>query len=313
MAFTPLEGVDFSATANADWAGLADALVAGGKHFVWGYAVDDVEPAGRGFTAAGYQTFRSKGLDMGFYYERDSGWMLRGYNEGVSAAQDAQANIVKVGAPPIVPVHFAHDIDPDPAHWAAIDACLNGAASVIGWERVGVYGGWLLIDYMAHGGTVKHLAQTSAWAYGRGLHPAATLYQYAYNAMFAGTNCDLVQALSPNYGQASLYEKGAPVPMPAPVPAPAPKVTYPEGMDAGVAKQMFGSFRASNGVLVQYSETDELAQLWLASGVYGRLVDVMVCVDSPTITRLYWHFSDGRIAWRPNDHEPIRWMKAPGA
>lgn len=315
-----LELVDFSSTASADWAGLAAAIKGAGKVGVLRYCVGDKAPSGRGITAAEYAAYKAAGLEVALFYEGSASWMLGGYNAGVSAAQNAQANIVSAGMPPTQPVIFAHDTDPDPSQWAAIDACLNGAASVIGWPRVGAYGGWLLIDYLAGGGTVKLLCQTSAWEYGRGVHPAATLYQYQYNQYFAGTNCDLVRVMKEPYGQASLYVKGNPVPTtpapapapkptPKPTPAPAPSVVYPEGLDKGIAARCFGSVKASNGVTVSYSEGDELSALWLASGSYGRLIDVGVFNDSPTITRLTWLFSDGRLYHRPNANEPITLVK----
>lgn len=303
-----IELVDYSRTANADWATLAGVLKANGILGVGRYAVSDLSPGGRGISAAEYAAMRRAGLDVFLYYERDEGWMLGGYAAGVAAANDFEQNRIAAGMPP-VPGHFAHDIDPQPQHFAAIDACLNGVASVMGWPRTGAYGGWLLIDYLAQGGAVKHLAQTSAWEYGRGVHPAATLYQYAYNRYYAGTNCDLVRALAADYGQASRYEKGNPVPTtPAPAPKP-PAVQYPEGLDKGVCQRLFGSFKASNGVTVNYSEGDELAALWLASGRYGKIVDVAIYQDSPTATRIYWVFSSGDTYFRPNANEPIRLIK----
>jgi hypothetical protein len=218
-----IEGCDFSTTAHA-FSPSVDALRAAGKSRVGRYAVSDKSPDWRGITAAEYARYLAAGIDVFFIWEGTAEWMLGGYNAGVAAAQNAQANIVGVGAPPIVPVYFAHDIDPQPDQWAAIDACLNGCAAVMGWERVGAYGGWLLIDYLAQGGTVKWLWQTSAWQYGRGLHQAATLYQYDYNQWIDGTNCDSVRALRDNYGQASKFLAGAqPQPQPQPQPeAPAP-------------------------------------------------------------------------------------------
>lgn len=302
-----VEGIDFSRGGIPSVA----TLKANGKSFVVRYAVDDASPSGRGITAAEYAAYRAGGIDVALYWEGQAQWMLGGYAAGVSAAQNAQANIVAAGLPASIPVMFAHDIDPDPSQWAAIDACLNGAASIIGWPRIGVYGGWLLIDYMASGGTVKHLAQTVAWEYGRGVHPAATLYQYSTSGnFFDGVDSDLVRALLPNFGQASLYAKGTPVPTtPAPAPAPKPSVVYPTGLDAAICARAFGAVTASNGVKVNYSEGDELSALWLASGSYGRIVDIGVYNDAPNIVRLTWQFSDGQLYHRPNANEPITLVK----
>lgn len=192
-----IEGVDFSRTAGVNSPSV-EALKQAGKRFVGRYIVNDKSPSWRGITGREYQRYVDGGIETFLFWEGSESWMLGGYNAGVEAAQNAQWNIEDSGLPHTMPVYFAHDIDPQPQHFAAIDACLNGAASVIGWERVGVYGGWLLIDYMAQGGTVSWLCQTSAWQYGRGVHPSATLYQYAYNQYFDGTNCDLVRAFAEN-------------------------------------------------------------------------------------------------------------------
>src|SRR4051794_4743743 len=129
--------------------------------------------------------------------------MLGGHAAGVAAAQNAVKNIAQAGMPANTPVYFAHDIDPEPRHFEAIRFCVEGAASVVGWDRMGVYSGWLLIDHLAPIYDKMMLyCQTLAWEYGRGLHPKTTLYQYGFNVWLDGTNCDLVRATRINYGQA---------------------------------------------------------------------------------------------------------------
>jgi hypothetical protein len=172
---------------------------------------------------------------------------------------------------------------------------------VLGAGRVGIYGGYWIVSRCAENQSAKWFWQTTAWS-GGNIFPGNHLYQHDYNIFIAGTNVDATRALQDNYGQASKFRGGKPAPQPKPV------VAYPEGMDAGVARKAFGSFKASNGVTVSYSEGDELSALWLASGSYGRITDVLIAKDSPTITRIYWYFSDGHCFWRPNDAAPIRLM-----
>ena len=297
-------GVDYSRTVNGDWATLAGALKANGKRFAWRYAVNDLAPSGRGISAAEYAALRAAGIDVGVYWESTEGWMLGGFAAGQAAAKNAQQNIVAAGMPPTIPVYFAADFDATPAQQAPIDDCLKGAASVLGANRVGIYGGFWIVSRCAQNKTAAWFAQTSAWSGGQwfsGNH----LEQYGYNTYFAGTNCDLVRAKQDNYGQASTFQGGSPVP----TPKPAPTVNYPDGLDKGVCQRLFGSFKASNGVTVQFSEGEELSMLWLDDGSYGRLVDVAIYQDSPSVTRIYWAFSDGRVYFRPNASEPIRLMK----
>jgi hypothetical protein len=198
-----IEGVDYSRTAYSNSPSVAE-LNARGKHFAGRYAVNDKSPRWRGITAAEYQRLTAGGIDVFLYWEGVASWMLGGRDAGVRAAQNAQANIAVAGMPPETPVYFALDIDPQPSHFGRVDDCLAGAASVVGAERVGIYGGWLVMEHCAQVGNARWFCQTRAWEYRRGLHPAAHLYQYGFNAWIDGTNCDLVRAMTENYGQASL-------------------------------------------------------------------------------------------------------------
>jgi hypothetical protein len=197
------EGVDFSATENADWNALAAALVAQGKHFAGRYAVFDKSPQGRGITNAEYRALMAHKIDVFLYYEETEKWMLDGWSAGVRAATRALDVIRSEGMPEGMPVYYSHDVDPTPDQFAAIDDCLRGAASVVGVERVGFYGGWLGIDHVMAAGTAKYFCQTLAWQYGRGLHAGIHLHQYGFNQFIAGTNCDFVAALLPHFGGAS--------------------------------------------------------------------------------------------------------------
>lgn len=302
-----IEGVDYSSTLNADWAGLAAALKGAGKAFAVRYVVGDKSPTGRGITAAETAALTAAGIDIAAVYEGTANRMQAGLAAGQADAQSAQANLVAAGLPATMPIYFASDWDALPSEQAVIDAYLKGAASVIGSARVGLYGGYWPVSRAMINKSAAWFWQTTAWSGGNianGLH----LYQYAYNQWIGGVNCDSTQALQPVYGQASKFQGGTPVPT-TPAPAPKPVVTYPAGMDHGIAARAFGSFKASNGVLVQYSEGDELSALWLASGSYGRILDVGVYNDSPGIVRLTWQFSDGNLYHRPNANEPIQLVK----
>lgn len=200
-------------------------LFANDRPVVFRYATSDLSPGGRGITPAEYAGFMEAGIEVGLYWEAGEAWMTGGYDAGARAAEDFSACLKRLGAPDAMPGFFAHDIEPQREHLSAIDACLNGIKSVLGsWERTGTYGGWGLIDYLAGGGNVTHLALTSAWKWDlngifQGIHPAACLYQYGYNAWFDGVNCDLVETLKDDFGQASRYL--------TPIVPPKPVKTYP--------------------------------------------------------------------------------------
>lgn len=221
------EGVDYSST---PWSGSpsASVLLSNQKYFVGRYAVNDKSPGGRGINAAEYTRMVQGGIDVFLYWEGQNSWMLGGWQAGVNAALNAQQNLVAAGIPPATPIYFAHDIEPEERHFAAIDDCLAGAASVIGLNRVGIYGGWGIIDHCSRMENATFKCQTAAWSGdghgGIAWHPAAHLHQYGFNAYFDGTNCDLVRATVPNYGQAI-------PPDVLPRPKPYAKIWLPEGWE----------------------------------------------------------------------------------
>lgn len=228
------ECIDYSRGGIPSVTTLRDSGIVG----VGRYAVRDLSPGGRGISRDEYTgRWKPAGIKVFLYYEGVARWMVGGidpdtgqdggpggWDAGVAAAQDAQANLLAAGMPAGIPIHFAHDIDPDPAHFSQIDQCLSGAKSVLGdWSRIGAYGGWLLIDYLAGGGNVTKLVQTIAWEYGRGLHPAATLYQNDTSGnFFDGVDCDIVQIVKPHYGQDTDYLIATPTPTPTPIPPVKP-------------------------------------------------------------------------------------------
>lgn len=214
------EGVDFS----RDGFPGAGLLRQTGKTFVGRYVVDDLSPGGRGITAQEYADYRANNVDVYVYWESTEGWMLDGFAAGQQAARNAESNLANAGMPATTPVYFACDFDATPEDQVAIDDCLRGAASVMGIERVGIYGGYWIVKRCYENKTASFFCQTSAWS-GGNVHPNVHLYQYAYNAYFNGVNCDLVRSYQGNFGQATPPAAPAPTPPPA---APAPPPAQPE-------------------------------------------------------------------------------------
>lgn len=297
----PLYGVDYS----AGYPGGA-ALRAAGVQFVCRYLGTD----SRCITVPEKNDLTAHGVAIVLIKETDGLGFRNGEAPGRLDAIAAQNDIARTVFPLNAPVYFTVDDQFSPGDGPGMTAYLHAAEAVLGsHKRVALYGPLAAINYAKQNGLATYYWQTSGWS---GIptvwSPANNLEQYAYagaehpELTINGVACDANRALTADYGQIG----GSSMPTPTPTP---PAVVYPEGMDAGIAKEMFGSFKAKNGVTVQYSEGDELARLWLASGSYGRIVDVFFAVDSPSITRLYWQFSSGEIYWRPNDSAPIRLMK----
>ncbi len=194
-----IEGIDYSRGGPM----RAGAVAAAGKHFVGRYAVNDLSPDGRGITASEYREMTSAGIDVFLYWEASEAWMLGGRNAGEHAARNAVENIVRAKMPVRMPVYYSHDIEPQEHHYPAIAECLKGAASVVGIERVGLYGGFGIIDYAATRGLATWFCQTYAWSGGQWSR-FAHLQQYDNVGNFiGGVDVDLVRATVPHFGQAS--------------------------------------------------------------------------------------------------------------
>jgi hypothetical protein len=99
------------------------------------------------------------------------------------------------------PIYFSVDWDADSSDWAAIDAALRGAASVIGADRVGVYGSYATVAHCHAAGTAKWFWMTYAWSKGKEPPAYVHLYQYRNTQNIGGADCDFVRALKDDYGQ----------------------------------------------------------------------------------------------------------------
>jgi hypothetical protein len=184
-------GLDFSAEPPG-----SAAIKAVGRDFVVRYAARDW----RGLKVYELADYRANGIDVAMVYESTEGRVREGYVAGAFDATYAHNFLAEMGLPVQMPVYFAVDYDMGPADVPAFYQYLQG---------------------------VKWLWQTSAWEYGRGLHPGALLYQHTYNYYVNGTNCDKTDAYAENFGQASKFE-GAPAVDPAPAPPPAPLFPKPD-------------------------------------------------------------------------------------
>jgi hypothetical protein len=187
-----IEGVDYSYSKPTP-----AGLVAAGKKFVVRYGA--LGNTGKFLTAAELTALRTAGLVVVANVEEAAG-NYRGQAAGVRWAAAGSAFFRKLGMPGDRPIYFSVDWDAGPADWPDIDAALRGSASVIGADRVGVYGGYDTIAHCVSAGTASWFWQTYAWSAGR-WHPAAHLQQYKNNVALAGGTVDLTRAVVTEYGQ----------------------------------------------------------------------------------------------------------------
>lgn len=125
---------------------------------------------------------------------------FRGYANGRSWAQSAEQHFRGLGMPADRPIYFSVDFDANPSDWPDIDSACDGAANVIGRDRVGIYGSIATIGHVYSAGKAKWYWQTYAWS--RGLwHPVNHLEQYRNGVTIGGANLDLTRAMRSDYGQ----------------------------------------------------------------------------------------------------------------
>lgn len=189
------EGIDYS------WARPGGANIKrAGKEFVVRYLWPDGE-GGKGLDLGELQDLLANGLEICLVYQAGTNTILGGHSVGVQQAKTAQSEINRLGLPAKSVVYFAADWDASPSEQGAIDDFLNGAASVIGRERVGIYGKADVMQRCMQNKSASWFWQTYAWSRGRvqeGIH----LYQYLNGQNLNGA-VDYNRTSLDNYGQVS--------------------------------------------------------------------------------------------------------------
>lgn len=182
----PLKGMDVA------WARPTIAEIkATGAHWVARYFSLD---ASKNLTAAEVRDYVAAGLSVVTVYESTAARALQGRAAGVADAVLAERQRVAVGLPITHVQHFAVDSD---VSWASVQAYFDGAASVVGLDRVGCYGGLRVINgAQAYG--IRYLWQTVAWS-GGVWSPHATIRQPGGTLLGGGADVDYAEV--PDFGQ----------------------------------------------------------------------------------------------------------------
>ena len=188
------EGVDYSFARPG-----GAALRASGKSFAVRY-VPYQGDQGKGLKADELADLQANGIAVGLVFESTAGRMLDGYGAGVTDATVSLASAALLGFPKDRPIYFACDTDTTADQLASVRNYLDGAASVLGRARIGVYGEYDVIDHCLGTGAATWFWQTYAWSGGR-LHPMAHLYQYQNDQAINGAAVDFDRALVADFGQ----------------------------------------------------------------------------------------------------------------
>jgi hypothetical protein len=129
----------------------------------------------------------------------------RGYAGGATDAQQALATAQSSGIPADRPIYFSIDFDVQPSQYAAVDAYLDGIASVLPRNRIGVYSSTWCIDHLAANGKATWFWQSMSSGFSGGqngtLNAHTHIWQRGYYTTPSGVSCDWDYAITADYGQ----------------------------------------------------------------------------------------------------------------
>jgi glycoside hydrolase-like protein len=174
-------------------------IAAAGYEFVCRYVSHDT--TGKNLTLAEAVRLSNAGLSLVIVFESTASRMLVGTSAGIADAQFAVAEAAKLGMPPTRPIYFACDFDATPGQQTVINAYLDGVATVIPRERIGMYGGYGPIKRAFDTGKITFGWQTYAWS-GGAWDKRAQIQQYSNDQSLGGVKgVDLNRSTTEDYGQ----------------------------------------------------------------------------------------------------------------
>jgi len=137
------------------------------------------------------------------YGKQSTADWLGGQSAGVTHAKRGWELHTAAGGPTGAPIYASIDDDPSPEQYKQqVAPYLRGWESVVGHQRVGVYGNSKVIDWALQDGLGSWFWQHN-WGTPRGfVHPAAHLHQFEIDAReVAGVGVDLNNILKAQFGQ----------------------------------------------------------------------------------------------------------------
>jgi LysM repeat protein len=196
MSATFRKGIDFSydppTGPECQAAGITAAMV----------YITDPGPGNKGITQDRWDDLGRHGVAMGLVWELGNAGVLNGFDQGVSDAKNAQANLNALKGPSSRrPIYFAIDFDIQPAQYGKAEAYFRGVVSVLGLKRAGAYGHDAILGYLVGRGVITFRWQTYAWSKGiRDAHNDVLQYDNG-NPLGAGTVDFCLMRSSGNWGQ----------------------------------------------------------------------------------------------------------------
>ncbi|MFC6885008.1 MULTISPECIES: glycoside hydrolase domain-containing protein [Actinomadura] len=176
----------------------AAALKRAGAKFACRYLSHDT--TGKNLTKAEADELSAAGIWLVVVWESAANRALAGRGAGEDDARDAARQAAALGMPSDRPVYFAVDFDASSAQQSAINAYLDGAAAVLGRDRVGLYAGFGPVKRALDAGKAAYAWQTYAWSGGK-WDLRAQLQQYSNDHTINGVGVDYDRAIKSDYGQ----------------------------------------------------------------------------------------------------------------
>jgi hypothetical protein len=185
-AFKPHPGTHAIKTYGAEWVG----------RYISSLPVNDTN--GKNLLKAERDELLTAGIRIILFVEEGAEAMKGGRPVGVAHAQHAVAVAKALGLDGI-PFYYAADWDAAPGDQTAINAYMDGAISVHGLARAGIYGGYYVVKRVLDAGKAAFSCQTRAWSGGQWDH-RANIRQGPRVAVGAAS-CDADESQTPDYGQ----------------------------------------------------------------------------------------------------------------
>lgn len=150
-----------------------------------------VPPAGyrKALTAAEAKRITEAGLRILTVWETTANRARSGMQGGEYDGERSLQCARNIGMPEGGCIYFAVDYDAPSSDYAQIEEYLRAAKRWISPYRIGVYGGYKVIDYMASHNVCDCYWQCMAWSYGK-KHPARHVYQAKCEVKFLGIDTD---------------------------------------------------------------------------------------------------------------------------
>lgn len=190
-----IEGVDYAFSRPP-----VSALVAAGKRFAVRYG--GAGTSDKWLTMAEADDLSEAGIAIVANVEGSASGLLGGRSVGERWATNAYSQFTTIGMPRDRPIYLSVDFDVQSGQWPAVADALRGAASAIGIDRVGVYGGRRAIEWARRDGLARWFWQTYAWSGNPTRWVAGNhLEQYRNGVRIGGADCDLNRSLTVDYGQ----------------------------------------------------------------------------------------------------------------